>query len=229
MQLNDAFITTLLLTFKLATISTFCLLFVSIALAYCFVFVRLPFKSFFQALVSMPLVLPPSVLGFYLLVSFSPKNALGAFLQETFGLTLVFSFEGLVVASMIVNLPFMTNPIQSAFSSVSRNLIDASYTLGHGKLRTLWSVILPNAKAGILTGLVMPFAHTCGEFGVVMMIGGHKVGETLVASIAIYDSIEALEYTLAHQYAFVLFALSFCVVFSLYLINKRFATANAAL
>lgn len=225
MDVDGAFIQTLILTFKLASISSFCLLFISIFLAYILTFVKIPFKTLLQALISMPLVLPPTVLGFYLLVSLSPKNAFGSFLHDYFGITLVFSFEGLVIASMIVNLPFMTNPIQTAFSSIPASLIDASYTLGKGKLKTLYSIILPNAKAGILTGLVMAFAHTCGEFGVVMMIGGHKVGETLVASIAIYDSIEALEYNLAHQYAFVLFVLSFLVVLCLYLINKRFNTS----
>ncbi|KAA6226473.1 MULTISPECIES: molybdate ABC transporter permease subunit [unclassified Campylobacter] len=222
MFLDSAFLETLWLTFKLSFITTFLLFFVGIFCAYFFVFVRFPLKPIFQVIVAMPLVLPPSVLGFYLLVTFSANSTVGQFLKEYFNLTLVFTFEGLVFASMLFSLPFMVNPLQSAFASVSKNLIDASYTLGKGKIATLFRVIIPNSKVGIFTGCVMAFAHTVGEFGVVMMIGGHKKGETLVASIAIYDELEALNYTLAHHYAFVLFALSFIILLSLYFVNKKF-------
>lgn len=222
-MLDSLFLETLWLTFKLAFITTFLLFFVGIFLAYLFAFVKFPLKSIFQVIVAMPLVLPPSVLGFYLLMSFSANSVLGQFLKQNFNLSLVFTFEGLVFASMIFSLPFMVNPLQSAFSAVSQNLIDASYTLGKGKITTLFRVILPNSKVGIFTACAMAFAHTVGEFGVVMMIGGHKQGETLVASIAIYDELEALNYTLAHQYAFVLFALSFIILLSLYLVNKKFS------
>ncbi len=220
-MLEYDFLQTLWLTFKLSFLTTFLLFFVGIFLAYIFVFVSFPLKAFFEIIVAMPLVLPPSVLGFYLLVSFSPTSILGAFLKENFNLSLVFSFEGLVFASMIFSLPFMVNPLKSAFSSVNRNLIDSSYTLGKGKFQTLFRVILPNSKVGIFTACIMSFAHTIGEFGVVMMIGGHKKGETLVASIAVYDELEALNYALAHQYAFVLFILSFLILLSLYLVNKK--------
>ncbi|WP_270974562.1 molybdate ABC transporter permease subunit [Campylobacter helveticus] len=220
-MLEAEFLQTLWLSFKLSFITTFLLFFVGVFLAYCFVFVRFPFKSFFQIIVSMPLVLPPSVLGFYLLVGFSANSTLGSFLKEHFNLSLVFTFEGLVFASMIFSLPFMVHPIQSAFAALNQNLIEASYTLGRGKLMTLCRVIVPNSKVGIFTGLTMAFAHTMGEFGVVMMIGGHKQGETLVASIAIYDELEVFNYTLAHQYAFALFALSFILLFILYFVNKK--------
>ena len=134
-------------------------------------------------------------------------------MKEYFNLSLVFSFEGLVFASLIFSLPFMVNPLQSAFSSINPNLLDASYSLGKSKIYTLFRVILPNSKAGIFSACAMSFAHTVGEFGVVMMIGGHKQGETLVASIAIYDELEILNYSLAHQYAFILFIFSFLVLF----------------
>lgn len=220
-MLDYIFLQTLWLTFKLALITTFLLFFIGVFIAYLFVFVKFPLKSVFEVIVAMPLVLPPSVLGFYLLVSLSPTSAFGAFLKEYFNLSLVFTFEGLVFASMIFSLPFMVSPLQSAFSSLNPNLMNASYTLGKSKLETLFKVIIPNSKTGIFTGCAMAFAHTIGEFGVVMMIGGHKKGETLVASIAIYDELEALNYTLAHQYAFALFALSFIILLSLYLVNKK--------
>ncbi|MBK1991422.1 molybdate ABC transporter permease subunit [Campylobacter sp. 2018MI35] len=218
---ND-FLQTLWLTFKLAFITSFILFFIGIALAYLFAFVNFKFKSIFQVLVSMPLILPPSVLGFYLLTTFSPNSFLGNFLKEYFNISLVFSFEGLVLASVIFSLPFMVNPLQSSFSSINSNLILASYTLGKSKFITFLRVILPNSKLGIFTGFIMAFAHTIGEFGVVMMIGGHKKGETLVASIAIYDELEALNYSLAHQYAFTLFIFSFLILLSIYFINKKF-------
>ncbi|MCH5336608.1 MAG: molybdate ABC transporter permease subunit [Campylobacter sp.] len=220
-MLDYAFLETLWLTFKLALITTFFLFFIGIFIAYVFVFVKFPLKPIFQVIVAMPLVLPPSVLGFYLLVGLSPTSVFGAFLQKYFNLSLVFTFEGLVFASVIFSLPFMVNPLQTAFSSLNSNLIDASYTLGKSKIQTLFQVIVPNSKVGIFTGCAMAFAHTIGEFGVVMMIGGHKKGETLVASIAIYDELEALNYANAHQYAFVLFTLSFIILLSLYFVNKK--------
>lgn len=221
-MLDNDFLQTLWLTFKLAFITSFILFFIGIVLAYLFAFVNFKFQSIFQVLVSMPLILPPSVLGFYLLITFSPNSFLGNFLKEYFSISLVFSFEGLVLASVIFSLPFMVNPLQSSFSSINSNLILASYTLGKSKFITFLRVILPNSKLGIFTGFIMSFAHTIGEFGVVMMIGGHKKGETLVASIAIYDELETLNYSLAHQYAFTLFIFSFLVLLSLYFINKKF-------
>lgn len=224
--LNAEFITTLVLTFKLAFITTILLFFVSVAIAYALVFVNFPLKSVVQVITSMPLVLPPSVLGFYFLIAFSPMSAIGGFFDAHFGVKLVFTFEGLVVASMVFSLPFMLGPIQSAFAAVPRNLIEVAYTLGKGRFITLLRVIIPNSKIGIFTGAAVAFAHTVGEFGVVMMIGGHKKGETLVASIAIYDELEATNYTLAHQYAFSLFAISFIILLSLFFINKRFSYAG---
>lgn len=219
--LQNEFLQTLFVTFKLAFITTFLLFFIGVGFAYLLAFVKFPLKAVVQVIISMPLVLPPSVLGFYFLVAFSPTNSFGKFLDEVFNIRLVFTFEGLVAASIVFSLPFMVSPIQSAFAAVPKNLIEASYTLGKSKFITLLRVIIPNSKVGIFTGSVIAFAHTVGEFGVVMMIGGHKKGETLVASIAIYDELEALNYDLAHLYAFTLFALSFVILLVLFFINKK--------
>lgn len=153
MVLDPAFLQTLYLTFKLAFITTFILFFISVFLAYLLSFVRFPFKTILQSLISLPLILPPSVLGFYLLVTFSTNSFLGQVLKEYFNLSLIFSFEGLVFASLIFSLPFMVNPLQSAFSSINPNLLDASYSLGKSKIYTLFRVILPNSKAGIFKSL----------------------------------------------------------------------------
>ncbi|PKN14087.1 MAG: molybdate ABC transporter permease subunit, partial [Deltaproteobacteria bacterium HGW-Deltaproteobacteria-24] len=176
--------------------------------------------------VSMPLVLPPSVLGFYMLVFFSPKNSFGLWLDETFDLRLVFSFEGLVIASIIFSLPFMVHPLQSGFSSIPKNLSQAAYTLGKSKMNVLFNVLLPNIRPALLTGIVISFAHTVGEFGVVLMMGGNIAGETRVASIAIYDEVEALNYDLANQYALTLFVISFVILLSVCAINKHFLRAK---
>ena len=178
-------------------------------------------KPVIETLVSMPLVLPPSVLGFYLLLAFSPKNSFGSWLEETFDLRLVFSFEGLIIASVIFSLPFMVHPIQSGFLSLSKSLKEASFILGKSRLETLLYVLLPNIKPSLLTGIVISFAHTVGEFGVVLMIGGNISGETKLASIAIYDEVEALNYDLANQYAFTLFIISFVILLFVYMINKK--------
>ncbi len=218
--MDESFIQTMLLTFKLAGVTTVILLCIGIPLGYFLSQTKSKLKPIAETIVSMPLVLPPSVLGFYLLLAFSPKNGFGAWLDEIFSLRLVFSFEGLVVASVIFSLPFMVHPIQSGFSSLNKSLSEASYVLGKSKLRTIYSVLLPNMKPSILTGIVITFAHTVGEFGVVLMIGGNKAGETKVASIAIYDEVEALNYSLANQYAFSLFAISFAILLFVYALNK---------
>lgn len=174
-----------------------------------------------EALVAMPLVLPPTVLGFYLLLFFGQSSALGRFLQDTIGLRLIFSFEGLVFASVIYSLPFMVQPIQSGLSKIPQNLREAAYLMGKSKWETLLKVEIPNIKPALLTGLVLTFAHTIGEFGVVMMIGGNIPGETKVASIAIYDEVESLNYDAANQYALFLIASTFVILLSVYLINGR--------
>ncbi len=219
--MDSNFFQTMKLTFELAGITTLILLCIGIPLGYYLSQTKSRIKPAIEAIVSMPLVLPPSVLGFYLLLAFSPKNFLGIWLDETFSIRLVFSFEGLIIASVIFSLPFMVHPIQSGFSSLSKSLQEASYILGKSKLQTIWYVLLPNIKSSLLTGAVITFAHTVGEFGVVLMIGGNIKDETRVASIAIYDEVEALNYSLANQYAFTLFVISFTILLFVYAINKK--------
>lgn len=224
--MDENFIQTMKLTFELATIVTAILLCIGIPLGYYLSQTKSRFKPIIEALVAMPLVLPPSVLGFYLLLAFSPKNSFGVWLDKNFDIRLVFSFEGLVLASIIFSLPFMVHPIQSGFSSLSSSLKEASYTLGKTPLETLWFVLLPNIKPSLLTALVISFAHTVGEFGVVLMIGGNMAGETKVASIAIYDEVEALNYTVANQYAFTLFIITFSILLFVYILNKKMLSSE---
>ena len=219
--MEDSFFQTMKLTFELAGVTTLILLFIGIPLGYFLSQTKSKLKPVIETLVSMPLVLPPSVLGFYLLLAFSPKNSFGSWLEETFDLRLVFSFEGLIIASVIFSLPFMVHPIQSGFSSLSKSLKEASFILGKSRLETLLYVLLPNIKPSLLTGIVISFAHTVGEFGVVLMIGGNIAGETKLASIAIYDEVEALNYDLANQYAFTLFIISFVILLFVYMIIKK--------
>lgn len=216
----------LILTFHLALITTIILLIISIPIGYWLAFSKSKIKPIIETLVSMPLVLPPTVLGFYLLIGFSPGNSFGKWLDEWFGLKLVFSFEGLIFASVIYSLPFMVHPIQSGFSNLPKSLQEASYMLGKSKLTTLSKVLLPNIKPSILTGTVLSFAHTIGEFGVVLMIGGNIPGVTKVASIAIYDEVESMNYAAANTYSLILFALTFSILLMVYIVNggylKRF-------
>jgi len=209
----------LILTFKLAIITTILLLVIAIPLSYWLAYTKSKVKPVIETLVSMPLVLPPTVLGFYMLVAFSPSNAFGNWLDEWLGLRLVFSFEGLILASIIYSLPFMVHPLQSGFSNLSISLKEASYVLGKSKLTTLFKVLLPNLKTSLLTGIVLAFAHTIGEFGVVLMIGGNISGKTKVASIAIYDEVESLNYDAANTYSLILFAITFVILLMVYLVN----------
>jgi len=209
----------LILTFKLAFITTILLLVIAIPLSYWLAYTKSKIKPIMETLVSMPLVLPPTVLGFYMLVAFSPSNAFGKWLDQGLGLRLVFSFEGLVLASIIYSLPFMVHPLQSGFSNLSINLKEAAYVLGKSKTTTLFKVLLPNIKASLITGIVLAFAHTIGEFGVVLMIGGNISGKTKVASIAIYDEVESLNYGAANNYSLILFAITFVILLLVYLVN----------
>ena len=214
------------LTIKLASVTTLVLLIISIPLGKWLAFTKSRAKPFMETLVSMPLVLPPTVLGFYLLLAFSPDSQLGQILEQWFGLRLAFSFPGLVIASVIYSLPFMVHPIQSGLTSLPPSLLDASKVMGKSYLTTLSKVELPNIKPSLLTGIVLSFAHTVGEFGVVLMIGGSIPDRTRVASIAIYDEVEALNYGAAHQYSLILLTLAFLVLLVVYLVNggylKRF-------
>ena len=216
----------LLLTLELAGATTVVLLLVGIPLAYWLSVTKSKLRPLLETFVSMPLVLPPTVLGFYFLIAFSPRNAFGHWLDEWLGIKLVFSFAGLVCASVIYSLPFMVHPIQAGLSSLPDSLREAAYLMGKSRFTTLVRVLLPNARTSVLTGIVLAFAHTVGEFGVVLMIGGNIPGKTKVASIAIYDEVEALNYPQANFYSLVLFALTFAILLTVYLINggylKRF-------
>ncbi|HMB62963.1 MAG TPA: molybdate ABC transporter permease subunit [Eudoraea sp.] len=212
----------LILTFELAVVTTVILLFIAVPIAYWLVASRSRIKPVAETLVSMPLVLPPTVLGFYFLMAFSPGNAFGAWIDEWLGIKLVFSFTGLVVASVIYSLPFMVHPIQAGLSSIPSSLTDAAYVMGKSKLTALLKVQLPNIKASLLTGIVLSFAHTVGEFGVVLMIGGNIPGRTRVASIAVYDEVEALNYGAANFYSLILFAITFCILLAVYLVNGKY-------
>jgi molybdate transport system permease protein len=216
----------IILTLELASVTTLILLVISVPISKWLSFSSSRIKPVMETLVSMPLVLPPTVLGFYLLLAFSPDSFLGQLLENWFGIRLAFSFPGLVIASVIYSLPFMVHPIQSGLSSLPRSLKDASQVMGKSYLSTLFKVELPNIKPSLLTGIVLSFAHTVGEFGVVLMIGGSIPDKTRVASIAIYDEVEALNYSSAHQYSLVLIILAFLILLVVYLVNggylKRF-------
>ena len=214
-------LTPFILSFKLAFLTTLILFFVALPLAWWLSQTRSKTKPFFEALTALPIVLPPSVLGFYLLVALSPTSPLGAWLSSLLGVKLVFTFEGLVVASCFYSLPFMVQPLQNGFESLNRHMIESSYLAGKSKIQTLWHVALPNIKPALITALIITFAHTVGEFGVVLMVGGSIPGETKVASVAIYEMVEVMAYKEAHLYAAILLLLSFVVLLAVYLFNQR--------
>ncbi len=209
------------LTGKLAIVTTFFLSVIGIPLAYWLAYSRFRWKAVVETLVSMPLVLPPTVLGFYLLLGFNPSSMLGSMLENLLGIQLVFSFPGLVLGSIIYSLPFMVHPLQSGFGSVDPQLIEAAKTMGKSKWMILSRVILPNMKQALMTGVVLSFAHTIGEFGVVLMIGGNIPGISRVASIAIYDEVESLNYAAANTYSAILFVATFVILFLVYVRSGR--------
>ncbi len=221
-MMNEMFISTMLLTFKLAFVTTVILLILGTCIAYYLSVSRSHVKPLIETIVSMPLVLPPTVLGFYLLVAFSQENFLGRFLQEYFGFRLTFTFGGLVLGSVIFSLPFMVHPIQNGLAALPKSLLEAATTLGKSKINIFFKILLPNIKPSLLTGVVITFAHTIGEFGVVLMIGGNIPQKTRVASLAIYDQVESLNYHEANKYALTLFVISFCVLLLVYIVNKKY-------
>jgi molybdate transport system permease protein len=214
-------LTPFILTFKLAFVTTVILIVLGIPLGYWLAFSRKRIRVLAEVLVSMPLVLPPTVLGFYLLVAFGPHSRLGGFLDFVFNIRVVFSFAGLVIGSVIFSLPFMVNPVKSGFQSVPVPLIEASQTLGKSEKETFFRVLLPNIRPALLTGIVMSFAHTIGEFGVVLMIGGNIPAQTRVASIAIFSEVEALNFKTANFYSLIMIAFSFCILLALFCTNKK--------
>lgn len=211
----------LILTAKLAGITTLILLLIGTPLAWWLANTKVKAKPLIEAVVALPIVLPPTVLGFYLLVLLGPQGTVGGWWLEVTGQTLTFSFSGLVIASVIYSFPFVVQPIQSAFESVGRDLMEAAYTLGAKPLDAFFTVAVPLAKRGFLTGTVLGFAHTLGEFGVVLMVGGNIPGETRVVSIAIYDHVETLEYGQAHVLAIMLLGFAFVAMLFMYVANHR--------
>ena len=219
--MDSDFLNTLFLTGKLAGWTTIILFILGFPLAYLLAYRRFPLKAVVEALISMPLVLPPTVLGFYMLVAYSPQNGFGRFLAEHFNTRLAFSFEGVLIASVLFSLPFMIQPLQNGLISIPKSYREASYTLGKSEFTTFHRVLIPNMIPSIITAVAMTFAHCIGEFGVVIMVGGNMPGETRVASIAIYDEVQAMNYHAANQYSFILFIISLAILTLIYSINGK--------
>ncbi len=209
------------LTLQLATLTTLLLGVVGLPLAHWLNQSRSRVALVIETLVTLPIVLPPTVIGFYLLVLYSPQHAPGSWWRAIVGEPLSFTFTGLVIASVIYSLPFAVQPFQAALRSVPPELLDAGRALGAGPTRTFWRVHLPLAKRGVAAGLTLGFAHTLGEFGVVLMIGGSLPGRTKVASIALYDEVQKLNYDTAHAFAAVLLLVSFALLFIVTLLQRR--------
>jgi molybdate transport system permease protein len=213
--------TAILLTLKLAALTAAILLVVGIPIAYWLTYSRRRWKFLVESVVALPLVLPPTVLGFYVLVAIGPKSPVGHWYQAIVGHPLVFTFEGLLLASVLYSLPFAVQPFTAAFGAVDPKLIEASWTLGISRLATFFRVTLPLSVAGVVTGVVLSFAHTMGEFGVVLMVGGNIEGVTRTVSIDIYDEVQALNYAGAGQTALFLLVFSFIILSAVYAVNRN--------
>jgi molybdate transport system permease protein len=209
------------LSLRLALITTTILLVLAIPLGYWLAYSRQRWKIAAEAVISLPMILPPTVLGFYLLLAFSPSQGFGRWLDHHFNIRLAFSFPGLVIASLFYSLPFTVNPIVAGFRTLPADLRNASRTLGKSDWTTLVRILLPNIRASLITGAVLSFAHTIGEFGVVMMIGGGIPGQTRVASVALYDEVQSMNTGAANRYALVLLAFSFIILLLVYGINQQ--------
>ncbi|MBI3406039.1 MAG: molybdate ABC transporter permease subunit [Acidobacteria bacterium] len=213
--------TAILLTLKLAATVSVILLAIGLPIAYWLAFTRWRWKFLVEAIVALPLVLPPTVLGFYVLIALGPRSPIGRWWESLFGGTLPFTFGGLVVASVLYSLPFAVQPFTAAFSGVDHKLLQASSVLGVSRAQTFFRVTLPLSLAGVVTGFVLSFAHTIGEFGVVLMVGGNIPGVTRTVSIDIYDHVQALDYASANQTALALLIFSFLVLSLIYGLNRR--------
>jgi molybdate transport system permease protein len=209
------------LTIRLALVVCSTLLLIGTPIALWISFTRWRWKFFVESVVALPLVLPPTVLGFYVLVAMGSNSPIGRWYQSLTGHGLPFTFEGLAIASVIYSLPFAVQPMAAAFSSVDRNLINASSILGASRIRTFARVVLPLSVGGVITGMVLSFAHTLGEFGVVLMVGGNIPSVTRTVSIAIYDQAQALDYAGANHLAILLMAFSFVTLSLTYALNRR--------
>jgi molybdate transport system permease protein len=221
-NMDAQFAQTLWLTIKLAVSTTVILVLIGLPFAYWMAYTKVRIKPLIEALVSMPMVLPPSVIGYYMLVIYSPRNWFGDWLGRVFDVRLAFSFEGVLIASVIFSLPFMIQPLHNGLRALPDSLREASYTLGKSKAVTFFRVLLPNIKPSIITAVALTFAHSIGEFGIVLMVGGNMPGETRVASIAIYDEVQALNFEAANRYALILFLVSLILLTIIYSINKKY-------
>ena len=211
----------LLLSLRLAASVSAILLLLSLPLAYWLSFTQWRGKFLIESVVALPLVLPPTVLGFYMLIALGPRGGLGKAWQTLFGHPLAFTFAGLVIASLIYSLPFAVQPLVAGFEALDRRLLDAAAVLGASQRRTFFRIVVPLAWPGLITALVLSFAHTLGEFGVVLMVGGNLPGITRTISIDIYDRVQALDYSGAHQTALLLLLISFLVLSVVYGVNRR--------
>jgi molybdate transport system permease protein len=225
-MLSENDINAIFLTLKLASVTTISLLLIGTPLAWWLARSKFKFKFLIEAIIAMPLVLPPTVLGFYLLITLGPNCVIGK-VVESLGLApLAFSFNGLVIGSIFYSLPFVVQPLQNAFYSIGRRPLEVAASLGASPIDSFLTIALPLAKPGFITASVLGFAHTLGEFGVVLMIGGNIPGETQVLSIAIYDNVEALEYSQAHILSGGLLVLSFVLLMIIYGVNRKFTVGN---
>jgi molybdate transport system permease protein len=208
-------------TFKLASLTATALLLIGVPIAYWLTYSRWRWKFIVESIIALPLVLPPTVLGFYVLVAIGPHSPFGRLYNDVVGHPLPFTFEGLLVASILYSLPFAVQPFATAFEQVDPKLIESSWTLGASRLKTFFKLIIPLSTAGLVTGAVLSFAHTLGEFGVVLMVGGNIEGVTRTVSIDIYDDVQALNYAGAAKTAAFLLAVSYLVLLLVYAMNRR--------
>ena len=219
--MTDVELGPLWLTLRLAGVTVVVLLVIGTPLAWWLAHTRSRARTVVEAVVAMPLVLPPTVLGFYLLILLGPHGWIGSVSQVVTGSGLSFTFTGLVIASVLYSLPFVVQPLHGAFESIGKNPLEAAWSLRASKLDTFFTIVSPMASRGYLTAIVLGFAHTLGEFGVVLMVGGNIPGKTKVLSIAIYDHVEVLEYTQAHVLSAGLLLFSFLVLLMVYTVNRR--------
>lgn len=209
------------LSFKLAMVTTILLLLLCFPLACLFAFRKFKFKAVIEALTTLPIVIPPTVLGFYLLVLMSPNGYLGTILEDLFNIRLVFSFSGLVFASCIYSLPFMFQPLANGLCALDKTLVEASYTSGKSRFETFFRIILPNIKSFIIMAMVITFAHTMGGFGVFLMVGGSIPGKTNITSIAIYEKVMELDFAGANAYSLMLLGISFIGLTTIFFFNRK--------
>ena len=226
MILSEQDLIALFVTLKLASISTIVLILIGTPIAWWLSHSHWRYKYFVEAIIALPLILPPTVLGFYLLVSLGPNGPIGGLSSAMGGESLAFTFTGLVIGSVVYSMPFVIQPLQNAFSAIGQRPLEVAATLGASPIDRFFSIAIPMARPGFITASVLGFAHTLGEFGVVLMIGGNIPGSTQVVSISIYDHVETLEYGQAHALSASLLLFSFVLLLIVYGANRRFSVAS---